>query len=109
MSYKPNYVKGDFKAVCDACGKVFKGSQLRKRWDGYMVDELCWEPRQPQDFVRGIMDTQVPVWTRPEAQDTFVLACSTRSSIASYATPSCMIAGNFVNPGSVPASTFTEP
>ena len=43
-----------------------------KRWDGFMVDERCWEPRQPQDFVRGVADYQAPPFTRPEQSDSFI-------------------------------------
>ena len=56
---------GDWNATCDVCGKKFKASMLRKRWDNLMVCQLDWEPRQPQDFVRGVPDDQVPPWTRP--------------------------------------------
>jgi hypothetical protein len=31
-----------------------------------------WEIRQPQDFVRGVADTQIAPWTRPEPADQFV-------------------------------------
>lgn len=72
MSSYPHYTKGDWEALCDSCGRKFKASELRKRWDGLMVDSLCWEPRHPQDFVRAKVDIQAPVWTRPEPSDTFV-------------------------------------
>lgn len=36
-----------------------------------MVCEDDWEPRQPQDFVRGVADYQAPPWTRPEQGDVF--------------------------------------
>jgi len=72
-----------------------------------MVCPSDYEVRHPQEFVRGSADTQVPPWTRPESSDTFVLACTTRTSIVGYASAGCMIAGNLVNPGEVPASTFT--
>ena len=72
MSYQPRYDRGDWKCICDSCGRIVKASQLMKRWDGYMVDERCWEPRQPQDFVRGVADYQAPPFTRPEQSDTFI-------------------------------------
>jgi hypothetical protein len=72
VSYRPHYTKGDWKAICDICGREFKGSQLRQRWDGFKVCKDDFEFRQPQDFVRGVVDTQVPPWTRPEPQDQFV-------------------------------------
>jgi hypothetical protein len=49
---------GGPNAVCDICGFVFKLSQLRKQWDGLMVCSEDWSPRHPQDFVRGVPDTQ---------------------------------------------------
>jgi hypothetical protein len=72
MSVRPRYDKGDWKTICDVCGREFKASLLRKRWDGFMTCPEDWESRQPQDFVRGKADIQAPPWTRPEAQDTFV-------------------------------------
>lgn len=65
MSYRPSYSKGDWKAVCDMCGRIFKASALKKRWDNLMVCPEDWEPRHPQDFVRGVVDIQTPPWTRP--------------------------------------------
>jgi hypothetical protein len=72
MPYRPTYDKGNWKAICDACGREFKATQLRKRWDGFMVCSGDWEPRQPQDFVRGVADFQAPPFTRPESSDTFI-------------------------------------
>lgn len=72
MSYKPNYIKGNWKAVCDSCGRIVLASELQQRWDGFMVDSRCWEPRHPQDFVRGVADYQAPPFTRPEASDVFI-------------------------------------
>lgn len=72
MSDYKYYVKGDWDAICDVCGFKRKASQLRKRWDGLMVDDKCWEPRQPQDFVRAKIDTQVVPWSRPEQSDVFL-------------------------------------
>jgi hypothetical protein len=31
-----------------------------------------WEIRQPQDFVRGVPDTQIAPWLRPEPPDQFI-------------------------------------
>lgn len=36
--------------------------------------DTCWEPRNAQDFVRGVPDKQAPPWVRPEPADTFVQA-----------------------------------
>jgi len=72
MSYKSTYNRGDWAAICDVCGRKFKASQLKLRWDNLRVDSDCWEPRQPQDFVRGVADYQAPNWTRPESSNNFL-------------------------------------
>jgi len=66
------YAHGDWNAICDQCGFKFKASELRKRWDGFMVCEPDWEPRHPQDFVRAVKDEQKVPWTRSEPSNTFV-------------------------------------
>lgn len=51
------YLKlGDNNATCDRCGRPFKASELHKTWDGLWVCRPDWEPRHPQDFVKGVKD-----------------------------------------------------
>ena len=66
------YKHGDWNAICDVCGFKFKASQLRRRWDGFMVCKKDFEYRHPQDFVRGVQDDQSVAFTRPEAADVFL-------------------------------------
>ena len=73
MSYRPSYVKGDWIADCDVCGRKYKASQLEQRWDGLMCCPDDWEIRQPQDFVRGVADIQAPPWLRSEPADSFIV------------------------------------
>lgn len=70
------YKHGDTNALCMQCGFKFKGSELTMRWDGIWVCSECWEPRHPQDFVRGVKDTQVPAVRSPEPADQFVAAAT---------------------------------
>lgn len=72
MSYTPRYDKGDWIADCDVCGRKYKASALNERWDGLMCCDDDWEIRQPQDFVRGVPDTQIAPWLRPEPADQFI-------------------------------------
>ena len=72
MSYTPRYDRGDWNAICDVCGRQMKASALRQRWDGLKTCQDDWEPRQPQDFVRGVADYQAPPFTRPEQADSFI-------------------------------------
>lgn len=67
------YKHGDYNAICDVCGFKFKGSQLKKRWDGMRVCEEDWEMRHPMDLFNpdlsddeGIVDDP-----RPEQPDVF--------------------------------------
>ena len=63
-----SYVPGQWNAICDRCGFKFKNVQLRKEWTGLRVCCECWEPRHPQDFVRGKADHQTPPWVRPDSE-----------------------------------------
>jgi hypothetical protein len=107
MSYRSKYEKGNWKTVCDACGRLFKASQLTKRWDGVMVCQDDWEPRQTQDFVRGVADIQTPAWTRPEVADTFTTSRE-QQWVAGFAIAGYMVPGTTHGIGIVPPSTFTS-
>lgn len=63
---------GDYNIVCDFSGFKIKRSEARKTWDGYLVKKEFWEPRQPQDFVRGKKDNQSVAIARPEQEDQFL-------------------------------------
>lgn len=61
------------KATCDRCGFEFDLDHLRKEWTGFMVCAKCFDHRHPQDFVRGVRDSQgVRRDMRPEPEPTFV-------------------------------------
>lgn len=75
--YKP----GDWNAICDRCGFQYKASQLKKTWDGLMVCSKDWEPRQPQDFVKGVKDNQAVPWSRDEAPDSFTATAQSLTPI----------------------------
>ena len=72
MSYKSRWSNGSWNVICDVCGRKFKDGDLQMRWDNLMVCPGDWEPRQPQDFVRGVADVQAPPFTKPEQQDQFI-------------------------------------
>ena len=40
-----------------------------RRWDGAMVDAACFEPRHPQDFVRGLKESHALPYTRPDVSN----------------------------------------
>ena len=72
MAHIKLYSRGNWNAICDVCGRQYKSTDLRKRWDNLWVCFQDYEERQPQDFVRGVADTQAVPWARPEGADTFV-------------------------------------
>lgn len=63
-----DYLKlGDWNAICDRCGFKFKASELKETWDNLQVCKECWEPRHPQDFLRGMPDDPSVPWSRPDS------------------------------------------
>lgn len=62
------FVLGQWNVICDRCGVQYKNVDLRQEWTGLRVCKTCYEPRHPQDFVRGKSDNQAPPWTRPEPE-----------------------------------------
>ena len=65
---------GTYNGICDRCGSKFKFSDLKLEWDGLYVCTAngCWEPRQPQDYVKGVMDDMsVPV-SRPDQPPVYI-------------------------------------
>lgn len=80
MPIQHTFTPGLWKVICDRCGREYKSDEVRKEWDNLMVCKDCWEPRQPQDFVRGVADIQTPPFTRPEQQDQFIAV----SKVAPY-------------------------
>ncbi|MCI0557231.1 MAG: hypothetical protein MN733_01960, partial [Nitrososphaera sp.] len=66
------FVGGEWNFVCDECSVKLKSSKARHRWDGAIVCPHCWEPRNSQDFVRGVEDDQSIPWSRPGGPDFFV-------------------------------------
>lgn len=71
------FKKDQWNAICDRCGFKYKSGQIRLEWNGLRVchgegTNGCWEPRHPQDFVRGKKDDQTVPWTRSEPDDVFI-------------------------------------
>lgn len=64
---------GDWNRICDRCGFKYKASDTIKDWQNQILCPSCYEPRHPQDFVRGRRDRQRVPWSRPEPEPIFVL------------------------------------
>ena len=69
----PGYDPGNHWLDCDRCGCTIRKNDAMITWDDLVVCPDDWEPRHPQDFVRGRADDQsakAPV--RSEPVDTFI-------------------------------------
>lgn len=67
-----HYRPGDFYRQDDRTGFPQYASRTRQQWNRLIVDESVWEPRQPQDLVRGVRDNQTVGDARPLAPNTFI-------------------------------------
>ncbi|MCP5095382.1 MAG: hypothetical protein GY943_07515 [Chloroflexi bacterium] len=45
---------------------------MQREWTGLMVCSADWDPRHPQDFVRGVPDNQTVPISSPEPADVFI-------------------------------------
>lgn len=81
---------GDWNAVCYICGFRYKAGEMKQNWQGFYVCERDWEPRQPQDFVRGIPDVQTPPWVQPRPGATFVSGGQTTIYVTESASSSVL-------------------
>jgi hypothetical protein len=63
---------GDHLVMCDVSGWTCWASEVIERWDGAIVHKDFWEPRHPQDFVRGVKDDQSVSPVNPEPEDNFI-------------------------------------
>lgn len=85
-------ILGDWNALCDSCGRKFKASQLKRRWDGLMVCKEDYELRHPQEFLRVQKERISVPFTRPyPASDTYT---STFSLLETEASDS--LYGNYI-------------
>jgi hypothetical protein len=66
------YIPGDHWLVCDSCGLDYRRSVMRLRWDNMMVCPKDFEPRHPQEFVRGIKEKIAVDIARPDSPPVFI-------------------------------------
>lgn len=65
--YKP----GSFYRVDERTGFVRRAEETRKEWTGSIVGSDVWEPRHPQDSVKGRADNQAVPEPRPVPRATY--------------------------------------
>jgi len=63
------YKSGDYKVVCDLCGKITLRSKCKKTWQGWLVcADRCWRPKHPQESVKVIPEDPTVPDARPDVQ-----------------------------------------
>ena len=99
-----NYFKsGSWNVICDVCGRKYKNTDVKKRWDGLIVCSKDYELRHIADFIRSNPERNNVKDPRPEQADTFVsvsyidtgdTVCSVEgsSSYSDLAVADCMTA-----------------
>jgi hypothetical protein len=102
-----NYFKsGLWNVICDVCGQKKKNTEVRKRWDGFMVCHEDWESRHVSDFIKIRSERNNVRDPRTEPNDQFINvtyidtgdrpACTPMGSsgVAGVAVAGCMVSGN---------------
>lgn len=72
MADDRHYVPGSFYRIDDQSGFKVRAERTRKQWNNIIVRLESWEPRQPQDFVKGVPDYQMVPEPRPRQTNTFL-------------------------------------
>lgn len=88
----PGYKPGEHWVQCDICACHIYASDAKERWDGMIVCPDDWEPRQPQDFVRGRQDKISADEPRRPDRDLFLETCPP-GAIIGDAISGCAVVG----------------
>lgn len=91
---------GDWNVACSQCGRKRKASTMVKNWQGMWRCPEHNEPRQPQDFVKGVREHITPPFVQPQV-DVYNYVCSIngQSGLPGVGTPGCMLPGStYYNP-----------
>ncbi len=67
MADDRHYVPGDFYRIDDRTGFKIRAKNSRMQWNNLIVSPKVWEIRQPQDFVKGVVDDQTVPLPRPRS------------------------------------------
>lgn len=60
------------RVICDRTGFKVYAKDCKYEWTGALVKKSEWEPRHPQDFVRGVPDGKPAAEIRPDTKPEFV-------------------------------------
>jgi hypothetical protein len=90
------------------CGRKRKGTDVVQNWQGMWRCPEHNEPRQPQDFVRGVADVVMPPFIQSQTM-IFRGVCDPESisAIPDYAGPDCAIP-DYISPAFDPSVNESE-
>jgi hypothetical protein len=71
MGTELHFKMGSFYRIDDRTGFATRAESTRQEWTGLIVEKGRWEPRQPQDFVKGVVDDQTVPLPRPRSIDAY--------------------------------------
>ena len=72
MGRKLHFKMGSFYRTSDRTGFPTRAENTRMEWNNLIVEDKVWEPRQPQDLVKGVPDIQSVPDARPLGANVFV-------------------------------------
>jgi len=65
-THRPSgFTHGQWKMASDRSGRAYLNSDIRTEWTGLKVGKDEWEPRHPQEYVRGVVDNYAVRDARP--------------------------------------------
>jgi hypothetical protein len=79
---KLKYRAGSFYRTSDRTGFPTRAENTRREWNGLIVEDRVWEPRQPQDLVKGVPDIQSVPDARPLGANVYVGPISVATTAA---------------------------
>ena len=82
MGRKLHYKPGSFYRTSDRTGFPVRAETTRREWNGLIVEDKVWEPRQPQDLVKGVPDIQSVPDARPLGANVYVGPISVATTAA---------------------------
>ncbi len=104
----------DYNFICQRCGfKCKKKKDIRREWTGLWVctENIngCWEPRNAQDFVRGVPDKQTVLPAQPDPNNS-IITYWPYPCVGDIMTAGLSVAGTgFVKSGTTVISGYPEP
>ncbi len=72
MADDRHYVPGEFYRIDDRTGFKVRAKRTRMEWTGMIVSERVFENRNPQDFVKGVVDNQSVPLPRPRQPNRYI-------------------------------------